>query len=84
MMERRGEVDETSDETMFALWTKHLAKVEQMLTTSDHFELLEIAYSDVITNPREQAVRIRDFVGLPLDIEKMVAAVDEGLYRNRG
>jgi len=83
MMERRGEVDETSDETMFALWTKHLSKVERMLLTSDHFEVLEIAYSDVIENPRAQAERIRDFVGLPLDVEKMVAAVDEGLYRNR-
>ena len=68
---------------MFALWTKHLSKVERMLLTSDHFEVLEIAYSDVIENPRAQAERIRDFVGLPLDVEKMVAAVDEGLYRNR-
>jgi hypothetical protein len=84
MMERRGEADETSDETMFALWTKHLTKVKQMLTSSDHFELLEVAYSDVVANPRAQAQRIREFVGLPLDVEKMAAAVDEALYRNRG
>jgi hypothetical protein len=82
-MERRGQVDDTTDETMYELWTKHLSNVKQMLKSSDHFELLEVAYSDVVANPRAQAQRIREFVGLPLDVEKMAAAVDEALYRNR-
>jgi hypothetical protein len=83
MMERRGQVDDTTDETMYELWTKHLSNVKQMLKSCDHFELLEVAYSDVVANPRAQAQRIREFVGLPLDVEKMAAAVDEALYRNR-
>lgn len=83
MMERRGQVDETSDEAMFDLWTRHLSKIEKLLASSSHFEALEIAYSDVVNHPRSAAERIRDFLGLPLDVEKMALAVDKSLYRNR-
>ena len=84
MMERRGQVDDTSDEMMFAIWSKHLSTVERLLTRSDHFQLLSIQYSEVIQNPLAEAKRIRDFLGLPLDVDKMAAAVNESLYRNRG
>jgi len=36
-----------------------------------------------MANPLEQARRMKDFLGLPLDLERMAGAVDEKLYRNR-
>jgi hypothetical protein len=84
MLERRNEVDDTSDEKMFDLWENHLFRVNYLLKHSDRFECLELVYSDVIADPLREARRIRDFLRLPLSAEKMAASVDEALYRNRG
>lgn len=83
MLERRGEPNETEDARMFELWEDHLWKVNYLLKHADQFELLDVVYKDVVANPREQARRITDFLGLPLDPEKMAGAVDKKLYRNR-
>lgn len=83
MLQRRGETDETSDERMLELWQDHLWRVNYLLKHSDHMELLEIDYAEVVESPVEQARRIREFLDLPLDVEKMAAAVDAKLYRNR-
>jgi hypothetical protein len=83
MLERRGERDETSDERMMELWENHLWRVGYLLKHADRFESLDVGYSDVIVDPRKEARRIRDFLGLAADPETMAAAVDESLYRNR-
>jgi hypothetical protein len=36
-----------------------------------------------LERPAEHAARIRRFVGVDLDIDKMAEAVDRQLYRNR-
>jgi hypothetical protein len=84
MLERRNEVDESGDDRMLELWENHLWRVSYLLKHADQFESLEIAYSDVIGDPLREARRIRDFLELKADPEKMAAAVDESLYRNRG
>lgn len=53
------------------------------LKHADHLESLGIPYEDVVANPLEQARRMKDFLGLPLDPEQMAGAVDAKLYRNR-
>jgi hypothetical protein len=83
MLERRNEVDESGDDRMLELWENHLWRVFYLLKHADQFESLEIAYSDVIGDPLREARRIRDFLELKADPEKMAAAVDESLYRNR-
>jgi len=84
MLERRKEVDESGDDRMVELWENHLWRVSYLLKHAGQFESLEIAYSDVIGDPLREARRIRDFLELKADPEKMAAAVDESLYRNRG
>ena len=83
MLERRGEPTDTSDRQMFALWTSHLAQVDELLSSSRHIRALDVEYRDVVAEPRGQARRIHDFLGQDLDVERMVAAVDAKLYRNR-
>jgi hypothetical protein len=82
MLERRGE-PVGGDEGMYQILENHLAEVDQLMKASAHFEILNVGYGDVIGNPREQASRIRDFLGLELDVDKMASAVDLSLYRNR-
>ncbi len=83
MLARRGGPPGTDDDGMGEILRSHLDEVDRLMSTSSHFELLNVSYKDVIEDPRGEARRIRDFLGLPLDVEKMAGAVDSGLYRNR-
>ncbi len=83
MLERRGEPSETSDEKMLELWKDQLWRANYLLKHAPQFTVIEVAYRDAIDKPLEQARRISDFLGGGLDTEKMAAAVDGKLYRNR-
>ena len=82
MLERRGEANDTKDEDMLALWKDHLWKVDYMLRRAPHMESIEVIYSDTIKDPVNEAKRIRDFLGLKLDVKEMASVVDPALYRN--
>ena len=83
MLERRGETSESSDERMIELYEDHLWKVDRLLRRAPHLEALDVHYTAVLEDPAGEARRIHDFLGLPLDVEKMAGVVDERLYRNR-
>ena len=83
MLDRREESNEIEDDKMLGIWKDHLWKVNYLLKHADHLESLEVPYKDVVANPLEQARRMKDFLGLPLDPGQMAGAVDEKLYRNR-
>ena len=48
-----------------------------------HLEHLDVAYAKVVAKPQRAAMRINDFLGGRLDVERMTGAVDPALYRNR-
>ena len=83
MLDRRDEVSESSDERMIELYEDHLWKVDRLLQRASHFEALDVHYTAVLKDPGAEAARIHEFLGLPLDVEKMAGVVDERLYRNR-
>jgi len=84
MLVRRGETGgDTDDERMKQLYRNHLRKVEVLLSGKPNFERLDVHYRQVLENPREHAERITRFLGRDLDRERMAAAVDPSLYRNR-
>jgi hypothetical protein len=83
MLDRRGESSDASDERMLELYEDHLWKVKYLLEHNAHLHHLDIRYTEVLDRPLEQAERIRGFVGLALNVEKMAAVVDAQLYRNR-
>ncbi len=83
MLERRGETSESSDERMIEIYEDHLWKVNRLLKREAHIEALDLPYKSVLDDPNEQARRIHEFLGLPLDLERMVGVVDKNLYRNR-
>jgi len=83
MLDRRNEASHTDDQDLLAMYESHLAKVEFQLRFRSNFESLYVNYADVVVEPAAQARRIADFVGGKLDVERMAAAVDGSLYRNR-
>ncbi len=83
MLERRQEEKHSEDRRMTELFKDDLWRSRYLIRHAPHVEALEVNYRDVIEAPRVQAEKIRAFLRLPLDVEKMVAVVDERLYRNR-
>src|SRR5688572_27545479 len=83
MLSRRGESSSTEDERMKEIYEKHLRKTKELLWSSPQFEVLDLQYKEVIENPAVAAKRIRDFLGAPLDVDKMSQVADKELYRNR-
>lgn len=83
MLDRRGETNETDDERMIELYENDLWKAEYLLKNNPRFQFLMIDYREVLDSPAEQAGRISNFLGGGHDVEKMAAAVDPKLYRNR-
>jgi len=83
MLERRGETNETDDERMVELYESDLWKAGYLLKNNSQFETLMVSYRDVLNGPLEQAKEISHFLGGGYDAEKMAAAVDPKLYRNR-
>ncbi len=84
MLERRGESSDTEDERMIELYNDHLWKVNRLLKREHHLDVLDVHYKTVLEDPRQEAKRIHDFLGLPLNVSKMAGVVDKNLYRNRG
>ena len=83
MLERRGEPNGTSDEQMIKIWKDHVWRTNYFLKHTPHFEFIDVSYRNTVADPYTKAVRIKAFLGLPTDAEKMATAVDPNLYRNR-
>jgi hypothetical protein len=83
MLARRGATSDTGDERMLENFRQHLVRVKAMIRSRPCFEMCDIAYTEVLEQPRVQAARIRDFLRRPLDVDSMAGAVEAGLYRNR-
>jgi hypothetical protein len=83
MLERRGEADSSEDRRMAQLFEADLFRARYLMKRAPQFEFLEIHYRDVLVDPVAAAERIREFVGLPLDVDEMISVVDMDLYRNR-
>ena len=84
MLIRRGEdPDKMDDEQMAALFSKHVAQVEQWLQAQPNIMVLYVHYSEILADPEPQVTRINAFLGGQLDTMKMGMVVDPNLYRNR-
>ena len=84
MLVRRGKPTDTiGDGRMAELFGRHLTQIESWLAGQPNMQVLYVHYSDVLAAPAHEAERINHFLGDSLDVEKMVAAVDPALYRQR-
>jgi hypothetical protein len=83
MLDRRGEDSHTDDEDLLKMYESHLEKVQFQLRFRPYFEALYLDYANVVAEPAREARRIAEFVGGGLDADRMAAAVDGSLYRNR-
>ena len=85
MLARAGEpTDTASPQRLLDAYETHLRSVHALLAQRPCFDTLRVNYPDVIADPRAAAERVRRFVASPpLDAERMAAAVNARLYRQR-
>jgi len=82
MLVRRGKKNDTPDERAVALLDEQVRDARFFLRRPQ-FEVLELNYRETLDSPRPLAVKMAEFVGRPLDVDKMTQVVDVQLYRNR-
>lgn len=83
MLDRRGEDDVQSDEQVKELFVAHLEEIENWLRKRSDIDVIFQSYSRMVTEPRQGAEKINQFLGGILDVEAMLSEVDPELYRNR-
>ena len=54
------------------------------MATQPNLSVLDVAYHELAEHPERHVDEVIAFLGLDLDRNKMLAAVDPALYRNRG
>ena len=83
-MEKMAKInDENRDETR-----ESFIKLNEMIIESikkrDDIEVLLVKYNDILSHPEENVKKIYDFLGSSdFDLDKVIDAVDEKLYRKR-
>ena len=85
MLDRRGEKGAgVPPDQLAKAFEQHLAKVDAWLKQQKNIEVLLVPYKSVVADPRAQAARVAEFLGMKLDLDAMAAVVSPSLYRNRG
>jgi len=69
---------------LVGVFQRQLGKCDSWLADQPHFEVLNLEHGNVICQPDVEARRIRDFLGLALDVAAMARSVEPALYRQRG
>ena len=82
MLAKRGEHDHLADDVLRRHYESHLRRVNHLLSHDSSFAVLDVAYRDVLSDPKRAADRVDQFIG-GLDVASMAAAVDASLVRSR-
>jgi hypothetical protein len=84
MLLNRGEdPNKIDDEAMAGLFEKHLSNVISWIDRQSNMRKLDVNYNLLLEDPRPQVEQIDRFLGNILDVEKMLKAINPGLYRQR-
>ncbi|MBC2713686.1 MAG: sulfotransferase [Desulfobacteraceae bacterium] len=83
MLERKNIESDTDDIIMANLFNAHLKKIHAWLETQENINVLSVNYNSLIVAPEAEINTIINFLGEPLDAEKMIQVINPTLYRNR-
>jgi hypothetical protein len=84
MLDELGQLHgEATEDDLLQYYETHLVNVRSFLASQTCFATLGVNYADVLSQPLEESVRIRGFLGRQLDTGRMAEVVETRLYRNR-
>lgn len=65
------------------IFTRHLRDIRAWLAQHPNMDVLYVDYNQALANPTACAQLVNRFLNHRLDLQRMLAAVDPSLYRNR-
>lgn len=83
MLQRRNEVSKTPDAELAAQFREHLKAIKYWLARQPNMAVLYVDYNRLMADPDAYCRPVAEFVGIPLDVERMRSVPNERLYRNR-
>jgi len=83
MLAHRNEESRIDDAEIEAQFRRHLSVVKPWLVRQPNMEVLYVSYNEMMRDAAPICRRLVDFLGLPLDIGRMVSVPSKDLYRNR-
>jgi hypothetical protein len=84
MLERSGRAGGgLAPDRLMAVYRQQLDATMAWLAARPNFQVLSVPYARLVSEPAPVVDAIARFTGRPLDRERMLSAVDPGLYRNR-
>jgi DNA-binding NtrC family response regulator len=83
MLARRNEASTISDADMEAQFRDHLRAIKYWLARQPNMEVMYVDYNRMMAAPDAYCQQVADFIGLPLDVQKMKSVPNGQLYRNR-
>lgn len=84
MLINRGEdPDKVDDAEIGASFERHLLQIAEWLDAQSNFSTLFIDYNHLIEEPVSQVDKICQFLGGDVDADRMIAAIDPRLYRQK-
>lgn len=84
MLTRSNEPTEVVPEArLLAMLEQEERRARDLLTRRRCFATLEVSYGDTVERPREVAAQVESFLQAGLEVDDMVRAVDDRLYRQR-
>jgi hypothetical protein len=75
--------DPEEDRILEKAYQDHLAKVDAWLIRHATFQTCYVSYNQLLSAPREILEQLAIFLEKPLQVDRMIAAIDPNLYRNR-
>jgi hypothetical protein len=83
MLKNRQETSTVDDDEMAAQFAKHLETIKYWLARQPNMDVLYVSYNRMLHEPQVYCKQIGEFIGLTLDVDKMLAIPSPSLYRNR-
>lgn len=85
MLQRLQQTEQTAtDAEMGQIFTQHLNDTKAWLTRQGNMEVLYVDYREAHADPSACAGAVNRFLDHRLDEQRMIEAIDQNLYRNRG
>jgi hypothetical protein len=84
MLERRGTAGaRLTDEQLIRAYEGQLTKIERWLDEQPNFQVHQVSYNTLMSDPPPAVSAIKAFLGDGLDGDAMLASIDPTLYRQR-
>ena len=84
MLANRNEANPVDDVQIQQDFQNHLAAVKAWLARQANMEVLYVNFNALLDNPQMFCSGIGEFIGIPLNVDRMLSVPNKNLYRNRG